>query len=395
MVGAYNIDNLPSDILYKISRGLTFAAKDGTIRPDVATKWKIGNHGKTYVFYLRNDIYFSDGTNLTSDLIRYNFANLSVMRPNKYTIVYSLKDSYSPFLLTVSKPIFKKGLIGISSYKIKDVKLNGNFVEYINLVSKKGKKISYQFYPTNSALKTAFSLGEVSKVVGLPDVKFRNTTFYSFKNARVEKEVDYQKLAALFYNNQDHVLSSKFLREALSYTIPDNFSQGIRNSGPFSPFSFASQETTDLYRQDIEHAKLLLDKAKSASEAASKISLTIDTLPWYESTANSIAGIWKKLGISFKVKVTTKIPSSFQVYLGEFNLSADPDQYTLWHSDQPSNITNYNNLRVDKLLEDGRKEIDIEKRKKIYAEFQKYILSDPPASFLFFPYTFDVTRKSL
>ena len=71
----------------------------------------------------------------------------------------------------------------------------------------------------------------------------------------------------------------------------------------------------------------------------------------------------------------------------------DVDQYALWHSDQPNNITRYVNLRVDKLLEDGRKEMDLEKRKLIYADFQKFIQADPPASFLFFPYIYNVTRK--
>ncbi len=393
IVGAYRIEDLPSTILYKISRGLTSVKKDGIVKPDVASYWKIENNRKTYVFYLRRDIYFSDGTNLTSDHVRYNFADVSIKRPAKYTIVYSLKDSYSPFAITVAKPIFKNGLIGVSDHKIKDIKLNGSFVEYIDLVSKNGNRVIYQFYPTTHALKIAFSLGEVTKIAELPDVNFRDTTFYFFKNAKVDKKPNYKRLTTLFYNTKDELLSSKTLREALSYTIPDNFDEGLRSFGPFPPFSFVSQKGVDIRRQDLQHAKLLLDKAINENGTGKKISLTIDTLPKFKNVADKIVDIWKRLDIDVDIKTDDKVPEKFQIFLGEFNLPQDVDQYTLWHSNQPSNITHYANLRVDKLLEDGRKEVDVEKRKKIYADFQKFIQSDPPASFLFFPHTYDVTRK--
>ena len=393
MVGAYELENLQPDILNKLSLGLTIVEKDGTIKPGIAERWKIGNNGKAYVFYLKENLYFTDGTNLTSDHIQYNFTDVSVTRPNRYTIVYMLKDRYSPFLVTVSKPVFKKGLIGISETKLKDIKLNGDFVQSLFLVSKNGHKTIYQFYPTIEALKIAYSLGEVSKIVDLPDTRFKNTTFDTFKNAKVERVVNYLRLVTLFYNTQDKLVSSKTLREALSYTIPDEFKFGLRNFGPYTPFSFANQQISGLHKQDLAHAKELLDKSKEENKSDEKITLTIEYLDKYKAAAEDIVDIWKKLDIDVELKIVDKIPSRFQIFLGEFNLPVDPDQYTLWHSDQSSNITHYANLRVDKLLEDGRKEIDIEKRKIIYADFQKFIQSDPPASFLFFPYQYNVTRK--
>ena len=319
---------------------------------------------------------------------------MSIVRPDKYTIVFNLKDNYSPFLTTVTRPIFKKGCVGVGEYKVKKVKLNGNFVESIELYSEKNHKVLvYQlFYPTFSSLKTAFSLGEVSKITNLPDINFKNITFNLFKNAKVEKKVNYNKLVTLFFNTKDSSLSSKALREGLWYTMPDNFSQGERNPSPLSSYSFANQEGLNTYQQDLEHAKLLIDKSETAT-ASGKIILTIDTLPKYELTAKTISDIWKKLNIDTKIRVVNEIPSSFQVFLGEFNLSSDPDQYALWHSSAINNITHYDNKRIDKLLEDGRKEPDIEKRKIIYSDFQKYIFADPPAAFLFFPYYYEVSKK--
>ena len=394
IVGSYTVDFLPQEVLSKIARGLTKTEMDGSVRPDIAEKWKIAPNGKGYAFYLRKNIYFSDGTNLTSNDINYNFADVAVARPDKYTIVFNLKDNYSPFLTTVSRPVFKKGFIGVGEYKVKRIKLNGNFVESIELYSEKYRKaFVYQlFYPTFSALKTAFSLGEVSKIANLPDLNFKDTTFNSFKNAKVEKKINYSELVTLFYNTQDKVLSSKALREGLSYTMPDNFDQGKRNSSPLPYFSYASQGESNTYQEDLEHARLLIDKSGTAT-ASGKISLTINTLPKYEATAKVIANTWKKLNIETKIQLTNQVPSNFQIFLGEFNVSSDPDQYVLWHSDQINNITRYNNVRIDKLLEDGRKELDTQKRIAIYIDFQKYLLSDPPASFLFFPYYYEVSKK--
>ena len=63
-----------------------------------------------------------------------------------------------------------------------------------------------------------------------------------------------------------------------------------------------------------------------------------------------------------------------------------PDQYYLWHATQTkTNLTKYDSKRVDKDLEDGRKTVKEEDRKVKYFDFQKTILEDAPAAFLYFP----------
>jgi len=393
MVGPYTLNNLPSSIMYKLSKGLTVINEDGTAKPGVAKSWKIEQEGKKYTFYLREDLYFSDKKNLASDLVDYGFSDVEVERPDKYTIVFKLKDAYSPFLTTVSRPIFRKGFIGVGDYKIKNINLNGDFVESIELIRvDKKKSLVYQFYPTFNSLKTAFVLGDVSKIVDLPDVNFKDTTFYKFNNATVERKINYNQQVALFYNTQDENLSSKILREAFSYTISNSFDNGEKSFGPYAPASFVAQKGLNVYQKDIEHARLLLDKFKTEAPSA-RLSFVIDVFPKYKKVAEEIAKVWDELIIETKIREVDKVPRDFQMFLGEFFLSSDPDQYVLWHSDQTNNITRYKNLRIDKLLEDGRQVSDIQERKKIYFDFQKYILADPPASFLFFPYTYDVSRK--
>lgn len=225
IVGDYKINNLPRPILEKISKGLVAVSEDGQPVPSIAKSWKIEDDGKTYVFTLNNNLYFSDGTRVDSSQIEYNFTDATISRPNKDTIVFKLKDSYSPFLITVSRPIFRKGFVGVSDIKIKDVQLNGDFVKSLSLVSTKNgfQTITYHMYPTQNALKLAFLLGEINTANGLTDISYKNLSLDTFPNVEVKKITNNSRLATLFFNAKDPVLSDEKLRNALSYALPDDF----------------------------------------------------------------------------------------------------------------------------------------------------------------------------
>ena len=392
LVGAYTQDNLPPAIIDKLSEGLTRIEQDGTVKPDIASSWQIADSGKTYIFHLKNNYYFSDGKNLTSDSLSYNFSDVNISRPDRYTIVFTLKYAYAPFLLTVSRPVFEKGFIGVGKYRIADVTLNGDFVQSITLASRANRFdiIRYQFYPTVDSLKMAYLLGEISQAQGLTDLRYKNTILNNFSNTKVTKLTNASRLVTLFYNNADSTLSDKRLRIALSYALPDSFSAGEAAYLPYSPQSLYYNKDLTPRTQDYTHAKLFLSAVNTGSAGAQ---LTIITLSKYESVAREIARSWKNVGIKTKIQETDTVPTSFQIFLGDFNLSLDPDQYTLWHTDQANNITRYKNLRIDKLLEDGRETVNITKRKQIYDDFQKYLTDDAPASFLYFPYEYTVVRK--
>lgn len=395
VVGAYTQNNLPPIVLEKLSRGLTSVEKDGSIKPDLAASWKEMDNGKTYAFYLKPNIYFNDGQQLTSDKVSYNFSDVTVEKPDKYTIIYKLKDVYTPFLVTVSKPVFTNGFTGISDYHISDIKLNGSFVQSLTLSSKKNRfeRIRFQFYPSEDALKMAFLLGEISEADGLTNPNFKNTSFDTFSNTEVKQNVNYSRLVTMFYNTADNVLSDKRFRLALTYALPTEYPLGEKTYMPYLPNSIYYNHDIPPRAQDYEHAKALLDTTSASDSAKTSQTLTIKTLKKYKPTAQAIADSWKQIGITTKIEEVESIPSAFQIYLGDFNLPKDPDQYSLWHSSQLNNITKYKNLRIDKLLEDGRKTTKVDERKRLYADFQKYLMEDAPASFLYFPYEYEVKRK--
>ncbi len=86
----------------------------------------------------------------------------------------------------------------------------------------------------------------------------------------------------------------------------------------------------------------------------------------------------------------------FEVYLSGYALGTDPDQSTFWTCDNYRNGFNrvkYCNPRVDELMAQGVTELDQEKRKQIYLEFQDIVMDEVPAVVLDFPQTTVAVNK--
>ncbi len=100
----------------------------------------------------------------------------------------------------------------------------------------------------------------------------------------------------------------------------------------------------------------------------------------------------KALGINTKIKVINNPYADFQALLATQEIPSDPDQYLFWHSTQTGNISRYKSPKIDKLLEDGRKTLDKTERKDIYFDFQKSIVEETPAIFLFHPTVYTISK---
>lgn len=75
------------------------------------------------------------------------------------------------------------------------------------------------------------------------------------------------------------------------------------------------------------------------------------------------------------------------VVLGWAMSTTEPDAYQIWHSSQAankgSNAISYKNPRVDRILEEYRREFDERKRIQLYREFQEILNDEQPYTFLY------------
>ncbi len=387
VVAESTANTLPYAIQNLISMGLTTMADDGTIKPALAKSWEATDSGKTFVFHLAPDKTWQNSTFVDAKDINYNIQNVrfSVLGPT--TIAAHLNAPYSPFPALVSRPLFLSGLMGLGDYKMQTIKLKGDTVDYLKLIDRTGQKRSkeFRFYRTEVMAITAYKMGDIDVIGDLASDPKLN----GWGKTKVEKKTNYKRIVSLFFNLQQDVLKEKAFRQALAYGVPDlPFERAI---SPIPKTSWGFTDKVKRYTYNPTQVKKLFAAAKIGTESAQ---LTISTFPQYVDVAQQIAGSWSDLGIPTTVKVESSVPATYQVLLSAQDVPLDPDQYPLWHSTQlATNITHYANVKIDKLLEDGRQELDQEKRKKIYADFQRFIIDDLPAVFLYYPPTYTVTRQ--
>ncbi len=387
--GSYTVSTLPDEVLSTVSYGLTKVERDGSIKPVAAADYKITNDGKTVTFTIKKGLKLSNNKEFTTKDIPYTFKDVKKVIKDSQTIEFNLTTPYSPFLSVVSKPILK-GNFGLSDFQITKTEQNAGFLKTITLQNKKNgnKKIIY-FYPTQEALKTAFLLGEIDQVYNLSADSKADTYFKDFKNVDVARKVNYKVLVSAFFNTIDPTLSNKKIRQALIYALPSTFPEGER--------SYSFLPTHSLYYTKSPNEGLIdlgLSKELLESTNTKDLKLTITTTNELLETAKQLARAWEKIGIKSTIVTSQDIPPDYQVLLYPMRLPLDPDMYAIWHSNQSSNITYYKNVRIDKLLEDGRTTMNTADRVQIYAELQKYLLDDAPAAFLYFPYDYTVVRKN-
>jgi peptide/nickel transport system substrate-binding protein len=387
ITGRYQINTLPDFITTLIGAGLTKVDESGIAQPDLASSWETPDKGKTWIFHLKDNIFWHDNKPLISSDLTYNFNDVEVNYPDDSTIVFNLDAAYIPFPVIVSRPVFKKGLLGTGDWRADRISLVGDNVQKIVLKKGREKKI-FIFYPTEEQQKFAYKLGEISEIINLSN----SSPFDQWPNSKIIEHVNENQSVVIFFNTQDSVLSEKNIRQALNYAIDKDKLGTSRSISPLAPSSFAFNPQVKAYNYDPQKAKQIIDDL--SSEARQNLKIKLVSSPTLLRVAEKIADYWRYIGVDTQVLVTSIIPSDYQAYLTIFDIPADPDQYSLWHStESETNITNYTNPRIDKLLEDGRIEMDIEERKETYLDFQRFLVEDSPAIFLYHPIWYDIARK--
>ncbi len=392
LTGRYNTTDLPVNVLEMIGDGLTRLNSTGAAEPNLATSWETPDKGKTWIFKLKDNLTWQDGKKVTSGSINYQFSDVKTERPDDLTLVFKLQNPYSAFPTVVSKPIFKKGLLGTGEWRVKNINISGTIVTDITMEkspqgSQKKEILIYKFYPTDERTKLAFELGEVSQI---QDV-FTPDPFDTWKHLTIEKSTVTGEYVAIFLNTTSKVLGEKNFRQALAYAIDKNALGGERALSPIPISSWAYNPQVKPYDYDAEKAKTMISNLPDEQKKGLAVNLSVS--PILLPQAEKVAKNWESVGVKTNIQVVPFIPQDYEALMVIFDAPDDPDQYSIWHSTQvATNISKYQNPRIDKLLEDGRSEVDFEARRKIYLDFQRFLVEESPAIFLYYPTTYTIKR---
>ena len=212
------------------------------------------------------------------------------------------------------------------------------------------------------------------------------------------------------------------VRKAINYAIDKQeiidgvyLGLGIDIASPYKPGTRWSNPDLKPYPYDPEKAKALLKQAGFIDSDGDGV-LERDGKPFSfeiltnqnkerEKSAVLIQRRLKDVGIQANVRaiewasfISRFIKTGdFDVVILGWGLGLDPDQFNIWHSSQQApgqfNFIGYNNPNIDKLLEQGRTELNPDKRQKIYHQFAKVLLEDSPIVYLSAGYGLSAIHK--
>ncbi|MDP3733390.1 MAG: ABC transporter substrate-binding protein, partial [Candidatus Daviesbacteria bacterium] len=363
MVGTYQEHDMPVEVTSFLSVGFM----------ELVSSREVNNDGTIFKFKIKENLKWSDNTPLTANDFEFNIPDAEMSIPDEYTISFKLKDSYSPFPSLLTKPVFKKSTkIGIGPYRISKIEKSRIFITKIILeplqkdlpAGKAGfPQIIIRFYPSEKVAGWGFNIGEVQVLMGL------SNPFPQEENPQIvlKQKIDFSKIVTVLYYIKDPLLSSRSMRQALSYSAPQIEGEELANN-PFPKTSWAFDPDAKKYLSNPKEATAALERAKGvlSSEKLNQ-QLILTTTSNLEDVARLVVEAWEELGFDVKLRVESGIPQNFQALLITQSIPEDPDQYFLWHSTQEkTNLTKYLSARVDKDLEDGRKALTQEERKQKY-----------------------------
>ncbi|NTU74233.1 hypothetical protein HGB07_08925 [Candidatus Roizmanbacteria bacterium] len=395
MVGSYEVNDLPESILSKISNGLIYIDDKGDIMPAISNSWEVLNDGKEYRFHIRDNLFWNDGKKFTTADISYGFKDIIVSKIDSHLIVFKLKKPLPIFPTYLTKPIVKYPLDGVAGlYRVERSKITSGKINEIYLTPNKKDLpvLIYKFYDNETKMINAYKLGEINEMT--ISKKSVADIFGKWNNTKVEQSIDYSQLMTMFFNMNNQLLKQKDIRQAIVQAINESRydRSGQKATSPIPPISWAYNPNLKIITYNPELSEKILKKSGEGTQAAT---LNINTFYDYIDIAEAIRDDLAKVGVQSKVNIQSFSQSNqFDILLAFWKVPVDPDQYYFWHSSQTQgNITGYNNVKVDLLLERGRDTVVVEDRKKIYFDFQKIMLDDMPAHFLYFPYIYTIKRK--
>ncbi len=227
----------------------------------------------------------------------------------------------------------------------------------------------------------------------------------------------------LGFNLKREPFNDKKVRQAINYAInKDEVIKGVLLglgepiSSPYKPGTRWSDPSLSLMNIDPKKALNLLKEAGYKMSAdnflvkdgkALEFEIITNQNKQREMTAVLIQRRLKEIGIKVSIRVIEWAsfvnrfikPGDFDVVVLGWSLSLDPDQFNIWHSSQQGpgqfNFVGYDNKKVDQLLEKGRRELDLDKREKIYHEFSQQLLEDSPIVYLYAGYGLTAVNKRI
>ncbi len=430
----------------------TIVAYDANLKiiPALAEKWETPD-AKTYVFTLRKDVKFHDGTDLNAEAVKFNIERYlnektsrrkaeidtiqSVEVVDAVTVKFNLKAAFAPLLPTLAdragmilSPTVIKAL-GPDALALKPVGAGSGPFRFVEAV--KDDRITVERNP-NYWKKDASGgqLPYVDKVIYRPiadptvlltnlktgdlDLSYRiaskDVAGVKSGSELTLKEMPGLGFDAISFNTTKEPFNKKELRQAVAEALDReqilkvvNFGVGQVAHGPIPPSSWAYDANLKPYGANIAKAKEYL-KAGGKPDGFSFEFKIGSGSPVTTQLAQLIKDQLAKAGIVVNILQQERTKQSTDQSSGEFQMLTfgwsgrpDPDGniYNIFRTGGGLNYGGYSVPQVDELLDKARAASDQGERKGFYQQAQKLLVEDAAMAFYNFAPAYLVSQPKV
>jgi peptide/nickel transport system substrate-binding protein len=409
--------------------GLVNRDEHFNLTPGLAERWEILDP-VTYVFHLRRGVRFSDGRPLTARDVKWTFDSIltgavltpkagsyrlveRVLAPDDATVIFHLKEPYSPLLWNLSNPAigivpagsgadFNQHLIGSGPFRLVRLEQDKEVVIERNPAywgtPPRVERVRFAVVPdtTTRAL-------ELRK--GSADLEINALTADMVVAIEKQRQLDVMRspgstYAYLAFNLRDPILKDVRVRQAIAYALDRGpmihylwRDMARPAASVLPPEHWAYDGEVRTYPHDPARARQLLDSAGYPERGGVRFHLTMKTST-EESTRLMAAVLQQQLreaGIALDIRTFEFATFYSDVQKGAFQLfslrwvggNEDPDIFEHVFSSKSfppkrGNRGYYSNPRVDELIDDARSTVDRERRKRDYDEIQRIVAEELP-----------------
>jgi peptide/nickel transport system substrate-binding protein len=416
---------------------------DLKIVPAVAQSWEFSGGGTELTFKLDPKATFQNGEKVTSADVKASFERIldeatgaanranyssvaSIETPDAETVVFKLSQPDVPILTAMTDTnssilpaseiaagnVGTKA-IGSGPFKLEKWDPNSGEVLTANKDWAGGATgvdgITISVLPDESAILAALRTGQI-------DFALMNDPLVA---TLVPKEANLQlnRAPVLAYHvlqlNPARTPMDKLeVRQAISCAVDrqavlDTASLGEgKVTGPLTmPFYATDPNELFCYHRDVEKAKKLMADAGLADGFSATVIAATGEPPTAAAEAQVLQSQLAEIGIKLDIKLM-----ELNVYIDAW-LAADfdmavalnggrPDPYTMYNryftnDGNLQKVSNFKDDTLDSLLQQGRAETDVDKRKKIFADFEKALAEKSPWVWLYTSYGYTAQQKSV
>jgi glutathione transport system substrate-binding protein len=422
-------------ILQNIYRSLVSYQTNGELGYEIAESHTVSEDGLVYTFKIREGVTFHDGTPVTAEDVKYSierilapengatfrsyFAEVGtvVNALDDYTVEFVLQEPCAPFMEYLSLPesaiISKKWMeagndittsaMGAGPYKFvgwdRGLQIDLEAYEgYYKPGLPKTKNVSFIFYLDETTRNNALLTGEVDII----DYVNAASVIQFEKIGGVKVYSKQGPFMLLQFNCGEHSPFSDWrVRQAVAYAIDREAVIDTAFSGRGKPLygfpTIAGQlgyhgELDDYFYRDIEKAKQLLAEAGYPEGFTCNILATSD-YSFHEQTALVVQAALKEIGIEaipelpdWATRIERSQTGDFDIIVsGTLGKIVDMDWASVFYKSGDVRMDfspHFHDEEIDRLLEEGRRELDEAKRNEIYQRFRERALELSPIVYI-------------